>query len=115
MREPVQHSPQTMKLRTARAKRLHARFRFAAQLEVRQLSEADKPRVSGGVLRGKIENISTGGVCVRAKQPLELSHLVRCELRLPGVPARIPFLAQVLWSEKRSGANPYRVGLQFVI
>jgi len=104
-----------MKLRTARAKRLHARFRFAAQLEVRQLSEADKPRLSGGVLRGKIENISTGGVCVRAKQPLELSHLVRCELRLPGVPARIPFLAQVRWSEKRSGASPYRVGLQFVV
>ena len=115
MGEPTQHSPQPMKLRKGRPKRLHARFRFAAQLEVRQLSEADKPRLSPGVLRGKTENISTGGVCVRAKQPLELSHLVRCELRLPGVPARIPFLAQVRWSEKRSGGSPYRVGLQFVV
>ena len=68
-----------------------------------------------GALRDKTENVSTGGVCVRAKQPLKKSHLVRCELRLPGAPARIPFLAQVQWSEKRSGANPYGAGLQFVV
>jgi hypothetical protein len=111
----MKRSPQPMKLRAARPNRLHARFPFAAQLEVRRLSAADKPRPSLGVLRGKTENISTGGVCVRAKQPLKSSDLVRCELRLPGVPARIPFLAQVRWSEKRSGANPYRVGLQFVV
>ena len=115
MREPSQHSPQPVKLRTGRPKRLHARFSFAAQLEVRQISAADKPRLSLGMLRGKTENISTGGVCVRAKQPLKSSDLVRCELRLPGVPARIPFLAQVRWIEKRSGAIPYRVGLKFLV
>src|SRR6266478_5734877 len=104
-----------MKLRTGRPKRRHARFRFATQLDLKQLSAADKPRPSAGVLRGKTENVSTGGVCVRSKQPLKSSDLVRCELRLPGVPARIPFLAQVRWSEKRSGASPYRVGLQFVV
>ena len=115
MRQPMGHSPEPMKLGRGRPKRLHVRFPFATQLEVRRLPAADKPRLSLGVLRGKTENISTGGVCVRAKQPLKSSDLVRCELRLPGVPARIPFLAQVRWSEKRSGASPYRVGLQFVV
>jgi hypothetical protein len=115
VREPGQHSPQPKKLRTGRPKRLHARFPFAAQLEVRRLSAADKPRPILEVLRGKTENISTGGLCVRAKHPLRSSDLVRCEIRLPGVPARIPFLAQVRWIEKRSGANPYRVGLKFLV
>ena len=60
MWEPGQHSPKPiMKLRTGRPKRLRARFRFAAQLEVRQLSAAEKLRLSGGVLCGKTENVST--------------------------------------------------------
>jgi len=115
VREPGQRSPQPIKLRTGRPKRLHARFPIPIQLELKQLSAADKPGLSGGVLRGKTENISTGGVCVRTKRPLKSSNLVRCELRLPGVPTRIPFLAQVRWSKKRSGANPYQAGLQFVV
>jgi hypothetical protein len=113
--EPIGHSPEPMKLGTGRPNRLHERFPFATHLEVKPLSAADKPGLSLGVLRGKTENISTGGACVRAKRPLKSSDLVRCELRLPGIPARIPFLAQVRWSEKRSGASPYRVGLQFVV
>ncbi len=115
MREPGQRSPQPIKLRTGRPKRLHARFPIPIQLELKQIPAADKPGLSGGVLRGKTENISTGGVCVRTKRPLKSSNLVRCELRLPGIPTRIPFLAQVRWSKKRSGANPYQAGLQFVV
>ena len=115
MREPMGHSPEPMKLGRGRPKRLHARFSFAAQLEVRKLSAADKPRLSLGVLRGKTENISTGGVCVRTKRALKTSGLVRCGLRLPGIPVHVPFLAQVRWIEKRSGANSYRVGLQFIV
>jgi hypothetical protein len=95
-------------------KRSHARFRYTGQLEASQLAPAGKPAALPGVLRCKTENISTGGICIRSKRPLENSPLVRCELRLPGVPARIPFLAQVRWSEKR-GANDYRVGLQFLV
>ena len=115
MHVPGRHSPEPMKLQRGQPKRLHPRFPFAARLEVRQLSAAGKPRLGRGALHVKTENISTGGVCVRAKQPLKSSHLVRCELRLPGVPVHISFLAQVRWSEKHSGANQYRIGLHFVV
>jgi len=112
---PGRHSPEPMNLQRGQPKRLHPRFPFAAQLDVRQLSAAGKPRLGWGVLHVKTENISTGGMCARAKQPLKSSHLVRCELRLPGAPVHIPFLAQVRWSEKHSGANQYRIGLHFVV
>ena len=115
MREPGSRSPQPVKVGARSPKRAHARFLFASQLDVRLLLEAGKPPLSRALLRGKTENISTGGLCIRAKQPLRKSQLVRCELRLPGVPVHIPFLAQVRWSEKRPGPKPYRVGLQFVV
>jgi hypothetical protein len=104
-----------MKLQQGQLKRLHARFPFAAPLNATQLSLTDKPRPALAVLRGKTENISTGGVCIHTRRPLEGSQLVRCELRLPGVPVRIPFLAQVRWSEKQPSTNQYRIGLQFVV
>src|ERR1700704_2587817 len=104
-----------MKLERGQPKRLHARFPFATELDASQLSPADKRRPSAKLLRAKTENISSGGLCIRAKQPLGSSDLLRCELRLPGVPVRVPLLTKVCWSEKRPGRNQYRIGLQFVV
>jgi len=104
-----------MKLQRAQPKRLYARFPFAAELEASQLSLVDKPRPNAKLVRAKIENISSGGLCIRTKRPLGSSGLVRCELHLPGVPVSVPLLARVCWSEKRSGANPYRIGLEFAV
>ncbi len=115
MRETKRHSLQVMKLQRGQPKRVYARFPFATELEASQLSPAGKPQPSAKLLRAKIENISTGGLCIRAPRPLESAGLVRCELRLPGVPVRIPLLAKVCWSEKRTGTNQYRIGLQFVV
>jgi len=104
-----------MKRDRGRESRAHGRFPFAAQFKASQLSPAGTPRARPGMLRGETENISTGGVCVRTDRPLKSSHLVRCELRLPGVPVRIPLLARVQWTEKRSTARQYLNGLQFVV
>jgi len=109
------HSSGSMKLQRGQPKRLHARFPFAIQLNASQLSPPGEPSVHGGVLQGKVENISAGGVCIRTKKALKTSGLVRCELQLPGIPVRVPILGQVRWIEKRSGVNPYRVGLQYII
>jgi PilZ domain len=104
-----------MKLQRGHPKRLHARFRFDAELEASELYPSGRRKATARILLGKTENISTGGVCIRTKRPPESSRLLRCELRLPGTAARIAFLARVRWSEKRSGADGYQAGLQFVI
>jgi len=115
VRETKRHSVVVMKLQRGQPKRAYARFPFATELEASQLSLAGKPRPSAKLLRAKTENISTGGLCIRATRPLESTGLLRCELRIPGVPVRVPLLAKVCWSEKRSGTNQYRIGLQFVV
>ena len=115
MLEPGGHSREAVRPQSRHGTRMHARFRLAAQVNASQLSPAGKPEMPRGVLRGKSENISTGGMCVRTKRALKTSGLVRCGPRLPGIPVHVPFLAQVRWIEKRSGANPYRVGLQFIV
>jgi c-di-GMP-binding flagellar brake protein YcgR len=104
-----------MRPRRGAATRLHPRFAFAAQIATHQLSSPGKARTLRGVLRAKTENISAGGVCVRTNRSLKASGLVRCELRLPGTPVDVPFLAHVRWVEKRSRFHTYRVGLQFVV
>ena len=104
-----------MKLQRGQPKRVHARFPFATELEANQLSPVGKARPSAKLLRAKTENISTGGLCIRATRPLESMGLMRCELHLPGVPVHIPLLVKVCWSEKRTGTNQYRIGLQFVV
>jgi len=115
VREPGRHSPELMKSQRGQPKRLYARFPFATELQASRLSPADKPRPSAKLLHAKTENISSGGLCIRTNRPLGSTGLVRCELRLPGVPVRVPLLAKVCWSEKRSGTNQYRIGLQFVV
>jgi hypothetical protein len=104
-----------MKLQRGQPKRSHARFAFATELDASRLYPASKPRPSTKLLRAKTENVSAGGLCIRATRPLESMGLMRCELRLPGVPVRVPLLAKVCWSEKRTGTNQYRIGLQFVV
>jgi PilZ domain len=115
VRETKRHSLEIMNLQRGQPKRVHSRFPFATELEASQLSPAGKPRPSAKLLRARIENISTGGLCIRAPRPLESAALVRCGLRLPGIPVSIPLLAKVCWTEKRAGTNQYRIGLQFVV
>ena len=104
-----------MKLQRAQPKRGHARFPFATELQASLLSPAGKARPSVKLLHAKTENIRAGGLCIHTTRPLESTGLMRCELRLPGVPVHIPLLVKVCWSEKRTGTNQYRIGLQFVV
>jgi len=115
VRETKRHSLQVMKLQRGQPKRGHARFPFATELEASLLSPAGKARPSVKLLHAKTENISAGGLCIHTTRPLESTGLMRCELRLPGVPVHIPLLVKVCWSEKRTGTNQYRIGLQFVV
>jgi PilZ domain len=65
------------------------------------------------VFKGRIENISAGGVCVLSKQRPKESQLIRGHVKLPSLSIIIPTLMRVRWTLRRKGQ--YRVGLQFLL
>ena len=67
------------------------------------------------VVDGHIQNISSGGLCLLARQRLKVSELLVGEIAVPGTRASIPTLLQVRWLRKNSFGPRYRAGLQFVL
>ena len=66
-------------------------------------------------LRGEIENIARGGICILSDQPVPANSLVRCELMLAGSSVGIPTLLQVRWFQKAIDKTGFRLGLQFLL
>src|SRR6266704_3486176 len=67
------------------------------------------------VSQGRVTNISDGGFCMVATQPLQISALLQGRLRLARIPAEIPTLVQVRWVQRVASGHRYRIGLQYVI
>jgi len=66
-------------------------------------------------LRGEIENIARGGMCILSDQAVPANSLVRCELMLARSAVGIPTLLRVRWFEKAVDKNGFRLGLQFLL
>ena len=98
-----------------RERRRHRRYALRAELKGKELPLVGVPEEALEVLPGRIENISAGGLCLRADRLIERSHLVRGELRLPPIPVTIPLLLRVRWSEESSRKPRYRMGLEFLL
>jgi PilZ domain len=64
---------------------------------------------------GKVKNISDGGFCVIATRAPERGGLLQGRLLFPRVPAQIPTLVQVRWTQPAPSGQNYHVGLQYVI
>ncbi len=73
-----------------------------------------KPNVKSRV-EGKVENVSSGGLCLVATSPLKISEMLVGEIAVPGTQATIPTLLQVRWLEKGSRGSQYRAGLNYVL
>ena len=65
-------------------------------------------------IRGRIQNISQGGVCLLNNKSIPASSLVRCEIEIPGNRIGIPTLMQVAWTQ-RTPTGTYEIGLQFLL
>ena len=100
---------------TARERRRHPRYALAFELQGKELSSVGVPEERQQFLHGRTQNISAGGLCLRAERPLKKSGLLRCELRLPGIPVAIPTLMRVRWIEQSSRKPRYRMGLEFLL
>lgn len=65
-------------------------------------------------VRGRIQDVSGGGLRLLTDRPLKPAQLVRCEIRLREVPVWIPTLMQVRWTKRNARGLKYAVGLQFL-
>jgi hypothetical protein len=99
-------------------KQLRATPRFRLQNSVR-LHACTLPLVVGPTgksrVDGHVQNISSGGLCLLARQRLKVSELLLGEIAIPGTRVRIPTLLQVRWLHKNSFGPRYRSGLHFVL
>jgi len=66
-------------------------------------------------IRGRIQNISQGGVCLLSNRSIPVSSLVRCEIVVSGTRTAIPTLMQVRWAERNSTIGRSKIGLQFLL
>jgi hypothetical protein len=84
-------------------RRRETRFPHSFEVRVRelpQLGTVQDPEI--GVVPGRIQNISQGGVCLVTSIPVETSAVLRCEIAMDDVPLHVPTLMQVRWTQKYS-------------
>jgi PilZ domain len=102
-----------MKGQRFRERRIHPRHPTTGLFQGKELPtyNAQKRLIT---VRGRLRDLSEGGVCLITDQPLERSHLVRGELHFENLPVPIPTLMLVRWTEKHAERQEYASGLRFV-
>src|SRR5262245_4510965 len=97
-------------------RRSEHRYPFACDVEplplIRPLDEPTDART----VQATVVNVSAGGACILAEEGcVEPFSVLPCKFQFPGVPVRVPVLAQVRWIERgAAGAERLRIGLAFL-
>jgi c-di-GMP-binding flagellar brake protein YcgR len=97
--------------------RQHPRFPCGLELQASKLASLGTPQhgPKKTAIRGRLQNVSQGGVCLLSNQSIPTSSLVRCEIVVPRTRAAIPTLMRVRWAQKSSTNARYKIGLQFLM
>ncbi len=74
-----------------------------------------EPTAKTRVVDGKIQNVSSGGLCLLAQGPLKVSEMLVGEIAVPGTQASIPTLLQVRWLRKNPRGKQFSAGLHYVL
>ncbi|MBV9609400.1 MAG: PilZ domain-containing protein [Acidobacteria bacterium] len=102
-------------MQRVRERRKCPRFPHALDMRARALAQVGSAKAAA-VLRGRVQNLSRGGVCVLSDGPVDKNAVVICEIALPDLPLLIPTVMQVRWDQKREAQGEhYLVGLQFLL
>ena len=106
-----------MKREERQAQRHDPRFPCSLELRASKLASLGTPQhgPEKTAIRGRLQNVSQGGVCLLTDRSIPASSLVRCEIVVPGTRAAIPTLMQVRWAQKTSTNGRYKIGLQFLM
>ena len=98
-----------------RTNRHHPRYPFICHLKGSACTPQVPAEPPKRVIRGQVQDISAGGLCLLTKESMEVSYLLRGEIFFPESPAPIPTLMRVQWSQESLEEDGYRIGLQFLI
>src|ERR1700720_3928880 len=93
------------------SQRHHDRIPCSLELQGRRLAPLGNFQKPEPVVRGQIENISRGGICLLSSGPIPAASLVRCEIELSHASVAIPTLMLVRWAQRTSTNGRYRIGL----
>lgn len=97
-------------------RRQYPRFPQLLELQAREAQPLGSGIEKEKAVVGRVQNVSTGGLCLVSPQPMARSCLLRCEISVSEIPVRIPTLMQVRWTRKQSlQADTYVTGLQFLL
>lgn len=99
-----------------RDRRQYPRFPHPMKLLATELPQSGSFTQRKTTIKGSIENISRGGICVLSDRSIPNSALVRCEFLLSDVPIPVPTLMQVRWTRKHDSREAgYTWGLHFLL
>jgi hypothetical protein len=99
-----------------RDRRQYPRFPHPMKLLATELPQSGSFTQRKTTIKGSIENISRGGICVLSDRSIPNSALVRCEFLLSDVPIPVPTLMQVRWTRKHDSREAgYISGLHFLL
>src|SRR5215813_14256421 len=96
-----------------REKRQHPRYSFKEAASTFPFSTIRYSNTAERTVRARLQNLSQGGVCLRADHSVKKEQVVRCDLSLPGIPVPIPTLMRVRWT--RRVQQGYMTGMQFLV
>jgi hypothetical protein len=89
-------------------RRRFPRLRSAVQIRYREVHGDAFP---GEQSEGLTVNISGGGVCFSASQPIEPGRIIAVEMNLPDFEAPVVTLGRAAWCEEAGDA--YEIGVEF--
>src|SRR6266480_2567783 len=95
--------------------RRQRRYPFSCEVRAHDLPLYGLSKDRRGLIRGRVKDISSGGLSLLSNHTVKPSSLVRCEIRFSDLPVRIPVLSQVRWIQKDPGVRKYTIGLQFLL
>ena len=96
-------------------KRHHPRYPIRGKVRGQVFSPLEAPGARTDAIRGRIQNMSAGGLCLLTDRLIEVSDPVRSELLFPQIQVPVPTLLQVRWTHKTPHGQNYLAGLQFLI
>ncbi|UWZ81925.1 PilZ domain-containing protein [Occallatibacter riparius] len=92
-----------MKAGTKVERRREKRYPQNIDVLVRELPGCDEPELGSATTKpGRIQNVSTNGLCLLTFQPIRPLAIVRCEFPVCDSGIRIPTLMHVRWTRQQS-------------